>query len=143
MRFLLDTNVFRELGKTEPDANVATWLDAVDDADLAISVLTVREVRKGIVKLRANKPAVAEAIDRRTAEIFAVFGERILPVSREIADHWGELLGQSEKHIDDTGLAATAHVHGLVLVTRNVKHVAGRGIAALDPFKTSPRIVRP
>lgn len=91
MRFLLDTNVFRELGKTEPNVNVAAWLDDVDDADLVISVLTVREVRKGIVKLRAKKPAAAEAIDRRTAEIFVAFGERIIPVSREIAD----LLGRS------------------------------------------------
>jgi predicted nucleic acid-binding protein len=50
MRFLIDTNVFREIGKTEPDTNVAAWLDTVDDADLAISALTAREARKGISK---------------------------------------------------------------------------------------------
>lgn len=143
MRFLLDTNVFREIGKTEPHANVATWLDNVDDADLAISVLTVREVRKGIVRLRATKPRVADAIDTRVAEVLAAFDERVLPISREIADLWGELLGQTEKNIDDTGLAATARVHGLVLVTRNIKHVTGRGVATLDTFRTSPRITRP
>ena len=113
MRFLLDTNVFREIGKTSPHPNVATWLDKVDDSDLAISVLTVREVRKGIVRLKAAKPNVADAIEDRVTEIFAAFGERILPVTREIADLWGELLGQSEKNIDDTGLAATARVRSL------------------------------
>jgi predicted nucleic acid-binding protein len=143
MRFLLDTNVFREIGKTSPHANVATWLDKVDDSDLAISVLTVREVRKGIVRLKAAKPNVADATEDRVTEIFAAFGERILPVTREIADLWGELLGQNEKNIDDTGLAATARVRSLVLVTRNTRHIAGRGVATLDPFKTSPRITRP
>ena len=143
MRFLLDTNVFREIGKTSPHANVATWLDKVDDSDLAISVLTVREVRKGIVRLKAAKPSVANSVEDRVTEVFAAFSERILPVTREIADLWGELLGQSEKNIDDTGLAATARVHSLVLVTRNIRHVAGRGVATLDPFKTSPRITRP
>jgi predicted nucleic acid-binding protein len=142
MRFLLDTNVFREIGKSNPNANVAAWLDTVDDADLAISVLTVREVRKGIVRLRARKPQVADQIDNRVTEILDAFGERILPVTREIADVWGELLGQSEKNIDDTGLAATARGHGLVLVTRNVRHVANRGVATLDPFRTRPRTSR-
>jgi len=143
MRFLLDKNVFREIGKAAPHANVAAWLRKIDDADPAISVLTVREVRKGIVRLRAAKPNVADEIDKRVIEIFAAFGERVLPVTREIADLCGELLGQSERNVDDTGLAATARIHGLVLVTRNTRHVAGRGAATLDPFKTSPRITRP
>jgi hypothetical protein len=45
------------------------------------------------------------------------------------------LLGQSDKHMDDTGLAATAHVYGLVLVTRNVSDILGRGVDVVDPFK--------
>jgi predicted nucleic acid-binding protein len=143
MRFLLDTNVFREIGKTTPHANVAAWLARTDDADLAISVLTVREVRKGIVRLSAAKPNVAAAIEKRVTEILAAFGERILPITSEIADLWGELLGRSEKNVDDTGLAATARRHGLVLVTRNTRHVGGRGAMTLDPFKTSPKIGRP
>jgi predicted nucleic acid-binding protein len=143
MRFLLDTNVFREIGRVTPHANVAAWLAKVDDGDLAISVLTVREVRKGIVRLRATKPNVANDIERRMMENLSFFGDPVLPVTREIADLWGELLGWSEKNIDDTGLAATATVHGLVLVTRNTRHIAGRGAATLDPFKTSPKIGRP
>ena len=143
MRFLLDTNVFREIGRAAPHANVAAWLAKVDDGDLAISVLTVREVRKGIVRLRATKPNVADDIERRVMANLSLFGDRILPVTREIADLWGELLGRSEKNLDDTGLAATARVHGLVLVTRNIRHVAGRGASTLDPFKTSPKISGP
>lgn len=143
MKFLLDTNVFREIGKTTPDANVSAWLDTVDDADLAISALTVREVRKGIVKLAARKPDPAAQIEARVREVFEAFGDRILPVTSEIAALWGDLLGQSEKHIDDTGLVATARIHGLTLATRNLKHVRGRGAAMLDPFERSPRIIKP
>ena len=54
MKFLLDTNVFREIGKTKPHANVAVWLEGVDDIELAISALSVREVRKGIDRLRLS-----------------------------------------------------------------------------------------
>jgi predicted nucleic acid-binding protein len=67
MKFLLDTNVFREIGKTKPDANVASWLTGVDDADLAISALTVKEVRKGIVRLAVEKPDIARQIEARVA----------------------------------------------------------------------------
>jgi toxin FitB len=142
MKFLLDTNVFREIGKTEPDANVAAWLDTVDDADLAISALTVREVHKGIAKLGAKKPDVAAQIEERIREAFDAFGERVLPVTHEIAELWGDLLGQSDKHIDDTGLVATARVHGLTLVTRNLRDVSGRGATVLDPFRRTRKIIK-
>ena len=89
-------NVFREIGRTDPDANVAGWLHGINDAELAISALTVREVRKGIVKLRARKPSIADEINARIAEAFAAFGKRVLPVTREIADLWGALLGQAK-----------------------------------------------
>ena len=94
MKFLLDTNVFCEIGSAQPNGNVASWLGVIDDSDLAISVLTVREVQKGIVKLRAKKPEVADGLDRRTKEAITAFGERVLPITPEIAFLWGELLAQ-------------------------------------------------
>lgn len=143
MRFLLDTNVFREIGKTEPHPHVAAWLGTVQDVDLTVSALTVRELRKGVERLRGRKPAVAAAIEARVTDILDSFGDRVLPVTREIADLWGQRLAESEKHLDDTGLAATAQAHGLILVTRNLKHVTGRGAALLDPYAAKPKIQRP
>ena len=143
MKFLLDTNVFREIGKTSPHEHVSAWLAQVDDTDLAISALTVREVTKGVEKLRVRKPDVAAAIEARVQASFDAFGDRILPIDRDTSELWGALLGASEKHIDDTGLAATAHVHHLVLVTRNLADVAGRGVTTLDPFNSSPTVERP
>lgn len=135
MKFLLDTNVLRELGKTSPHKNVAGWLKTVDDADLAISALTVREIAKGVAKLRKTKPETAAALDAAVTEIFDAFEGRILPIDRPVAAAWGEALADSEKHVDDAGLAATARVHGLIVVTRNVKDFNGRGVTLLDPFK--------
>jgi toxin FitB len=73
MKYLLDTNVFREIGKTAPHEHVDTWLSAVDDVDLAISALTVREVSKGIAKLRSSDPSAASAIAQRVAKTFDAF----------------------------------------------------------------------
>jgi len=139
MKYLLDTNVLRELGKTSPHENVAAWLKSVDDADLAISALTVREIAKGVVKLRKTKPDTAAALAATVAAIFDAFDGRILPIDRAVASIWGEALGESEKHVDDAGLAATARVHGLIVVTRNVKDFDGRGVKVIDPFKSATR----
>lgn len=139
MKYLLDTNVLRELGKTSPHKNVAAWLKSVDDADLAISALTVREIAKGVVKLRKTKPDTAAALAATVAAIFDAFDGRILPIDRAVASVWGEALGESEKHVDDAGLAATARVHGLIVVTRNVKDFDGRGVKVIDPFKSATR----
>lgn len=143
MKFLLDTNVFREVGKQQSHAHVGAWLDTVDDADLAISALTVREVTKGVIRLRATKPQVAAALEARVATIFAAFSGRILPVDSAVAAAWGQMLAERERHIDDTALAATARVHELVLVTRNVRHVRGRGVVLLDPYKQPPETIEP
>lgn len=137
MKYLLDTNVLRELGKTAPHKNVAAWLKGVDDADLAISALTVREVAKGVAKLGKTKPEMAAGLDAAVRAIFDAFEGRILPIDRAVASVWGEALGESEKHVDDAGLAATARVHGLTLVTRNIKDFDGRGVKVVDPFKAA------
>jgi predicted nucleic acid-binding protein len=65
MKYLLDTNVLRELGRTSPHKNVAAWLKSVDDADLTISALTVREIAKGVAKLRKTKPETAAMLATR------------------------------------------------------------------------------
>ena len=139
MKYLLDTNVLRELGKTSPHKNVAAWLKSVDDTDLAISAVTVREIAKGVAKLRKTKPETATTLNATITAIFDAFDERILSIDRAVASAWGEALGESDKHVDDAGLAATVRVHGLIVVTRNVKDFDGRGVKVVDPFKAAHR----
>ena len=135
--------MLKEFGKQNPHQNVEAWLDTVDDLDLAMSVISVREVWKGIEKKRSPDPQQAGKLETAAKEIFAAFQGRILPVDEKVATVWGRLLSESEKHVDDTGLVATAQVHGIVLVTRNVSDVLGRGVAILDPFKAPPNLIKP
>ncbi|MBB6305565.1 MULTISPECIES: type II toxin-antitoxin system VapC family toxin [Rhizobium] len=139
MKYLLDTNVLKEIGRPVPHENVAAWLDTVDDTDLAISVISVREISKGIGKKRKTDDAVANEIAKAADAIFAAYDGRILPVDEAVARRWGQMLGHSDKNIDDTGLAATALVNGLVIVTRNVADFQERGVTIMDPFKKATK----
>lgn len=135
MKYLLDTNVLREVGRSKPHQNVSAWLASVDDADLAISALTVREISKGIAKLERTNADAALALSQTVARIFDAFEGRILPIDRPVATTWGKMLADREKHSDDAAIAATARVHNLVVVTRNIRDFDGRGVAAVDPFR--------
>ncbi|AYG70599.1 type II toxin-antitoxin system VapC family toxin [Rhizobium sp. CCGE531] len=139
MKYLLDTNVLKEIGRPVPHENVAAWLDTVDDTDLAISVTSVREISKGIEKTRKTDDAVANEIAKAADAIFAAYDVRILPVDEAVARRWGQMLGHSDKNIDDKGLAATALANGLVIVTRNVADFQERGVTIMDPFKKATK----
>jgi predicted nucleic acid-binding protein len=132
--------VVKEISRSKPHQNVEAWLATVDDTDLAISAINVCEIWKGIEKKRARDPDLADGLEAGAKAVFSAYQGRILPVDEAVATRWGRLLGQSEKNVNDTGLAATAYVHGLVLVTRNVSDVLGRGVDILDPFKRPAQI---
>ena len=142
MRYLLDTNVFREVQRGPTGhPNVRAWLASVDDADLRLSVMTVTEVRRGIVRLAKRKGEAARALAERFDELLAAYAGRVVAVDRAVADEWGRLQGEKDKHRDDLAFVATARVHNLVLATRNVEDVRGRGVRVLDPFKKPPVVV--
>ena len=140
MSFLLDTNVLSELRKgPRCDRNVARWLSAVDDDDLHTSVVVLGELARGIERVRSRDPVFAGQLEqwlRRTVEAMA---ERILPIDRAVALRWGRITAPRTVPPIDGLLAATAMVHGLVLVTRNVRDVADLGVSHLNPFEPSPR----
>ena len=138
--YLLDTNVLRETG-SRGHFNVRAWLRSVPDTVLFISALTVLEARRGWEVRRQQDPALAEAQLAGLAALEDAYAGRIVPVDRDVAAEWARLLGEHDRNRDDTGLAATARVRGLVLVTRNVRHFRGRGVRVLDPFHAAPVIV--
>ena len=143
MRFLLDTNVISHIGKPGADRNLRQWLKSVDEEQIRISVITVRELRYGSEKARVERHAAALPIDARVSAILGAYAGRILPIDAEIAVAWAGMLARSNKHVDDTGLAATAAVHGLVVVTRNTDHLRGRGVPLLDPFRSPAALIGP
>ena len=137
MSFLLDTNVISELRKG-PRCNlgVSSWFEEVASEDLYLSVLTQGELRKGIEDLRRRDASAAKALEAWLLEIENTYSERILPVDQAVAEQWGRFSVPDPLPVLDGLLAATAHVHGLTLVTRNLKDVERTGVGCLNPFRS-------
>ena len=136
MSFLLDTNVVSELRKgSRAHARVRHWFADVADEDLRISVLVLGELRQGVERLRGRDRTSAERLDLWLARLSADHEGRILPVDQRVAEIWGRLNAPDPLPTVDGLLAATALVHDLTLVTRDVRDVARTGARLLNPFQ--------
>ena len=136
MNYLIDTNIISEVRKGERcDPNVAAWFDSIDDNELYLSVLVLGEIRRGVERARASDPTRARALDRWLAAVNESFAGRILAIDQAVADEWGNISAKRSAPVIDALLAATAKAHGMTLVTRNVRDVAGLGADVLDPFE--------
>lgn len=134
MSFLLDTNVVSEIRKEVPNAGVAAWFASVSASELFLSVLVVGEIRQGVDRLARRDPVQAETFERWLAQLVDAYGDRVVPVTAEVAQAWGRLNVPDPLPVVDGLLAATALVHGWTLVTRNVGDVASSGARLLNPF---------
>ena len=135
MTYLLDTNVLSELPKgPRCNAHVATWFSGVADEALCPSVLVVGEIRGGIEAVRRRDPRRAGTLERWLVRLARDPADRILPIDRAVAEEWGRLGAVRTVSVVDLLLAATARVHGLTLVTRNVRDVEWTGVPCLNPF---------
>ena len=133
--YLLDTNVISEIRKgARCDANVSAWFSGVTDAGIFLSVLTLGELRRGAERVRDRDPQQCAILERWIQVISRRYDPNILPVSEVIADAWGQMHYIRNVPVIDGLLAATARVHSLTLVTRNIQHVQGLGASLLDPF---------
>jgi hypothetical protein len=136
---LLDTNVLSELRKgSRASSRVRAWFEGVDSDEIHLSVLVVGELRRGIERIRARDARQAAALERWLSTVVSSHADRILPVDNRVAEQWGRLTATRPGSVIDTLMAATALVHGLVLVTRNVKDVAWTGVSYLNPFEPAP-----
>ena len=135
MSYLVDTNVLSEARKSRRcDLGVASWFAAVPATEIYVSALTAGEIRKGVEARRRRDELAARALERWLEELMTTYADRILPVDEEVADRWGRLNVPDPLPPIDGLLAATASVHGLTLVTRNVRHVERTGVELLNPF---------
>jgi predicted nucleic acid-binding protein len=138
LSYLLDTNVVSELRRRRPSAEVVQWYAATPDDELFLSVLVLGEVRRGIERLRVRDPEQAGALEIWLYGLYDAFATRILPIDADIAEAWGRMSAGSPVPAEDALMAATARVRGMVLVTRNVAHVARTGVAVLNPWEPAP-----
>lgn len=138
MRYLLDTMVVSEPARPAPHPGVVAWLAAQADPDLALSVITVGELARGVARMTGGKRKEALAAWLST-ELPAQFEGRIVPIDTSVALAWGALTAEGDRqgrplHAVDGLILATAKAHGLTLVTRNVGDFERRGVMVENPY---------
>ncbi len=131
--YLLDTNVVSELRKQRPHGGVVAWLDSMDDAQLYLSAVTVGEIQAGIELTREQDPEKANEIEAWLELLAGVYN--VLPMDAATFRAWARLMHRkSDTLYEDAMIAATAQVHGLTVVTRNVADFQALGFEVFNPF---------
>lgn len=139
MSFLLDTDVITEWVQPQPSPLVVAWLKEVPEERVFLSVASLAEIRRGVELMSAGKrrDRLAAWLSR---DLPARFEGRILDIDSRVAEAWAAVMARGRKAGSDIGawdawFAATAEVHRLTLVTRNVKIFEKLGAALLNPWK--------
>jgi predicted nucleic acid-binding protein len=131
--YLLDTNIVSEMRKLRPHGGVTAWLRDVDDRQLYISAVTLGELQAGVELTReqdAEKALEIEAFIDRIADTL-----NLLPMTREAFRVWAKLMHRKSDALTiDAMIAATAWVHELKVVTRNVKDFRSFGVEIINPY---------
>lgn len=131
--YLLDTNVVSELRKPKPHGAVVQWLQGIADADLHISAVTIGEIQAGIELTREQDGPKADEIEQWLALVAGAFN--VVPMDAEAFRTWARFMHRaSDTLYEDAMIAATAAVHQLTVVTRNVADFKHFGVALLNPF---------
>lgn len=139
--YLLDTNVVSELRKIrlgKADSHVALWADSVDAADLYLSAITVQELEIGVLLAERRDPSQG-AVFRAwmNSHVLPAFNGRILAVDTTVAQCSAGLHVPDPRPFRDGLIAATALVHGMTVVTRNVADFETTGVGILNPWSYS------
>ena len=129
MSWLLDTCVLSEYAKKTPAPQVIAWLDEQDETSLFISVISLGEIEKGILKLRATDPRRSQKLTAWLGKVEQRFAGRILPLDAAALHVWAQIAAHAELAgqplpVMDGLIMATAQCHGLTVVTRNVQDFA-------------------
>ena len=132
--YLIDTNVVSELRKPKPHGAVLAWFEARSDEQLHLSAVTIGEIQVGIELTREQDEAKALEIQAWLELVAASYN--VLPMDAPAFRAWAKLMHRkSDTVYEDAMIAATAKVHGLTVVTRNVADFKTFGVPLLNPFK--------
>lgn len=139
MNYLLDTNVISEIREPrtrQPNSKVLDWSKGVSLASLYLSVVTVMELERGVLQLERRDPRQAAVLRSwLSGHVLVAFAGRILPVDIEVAQRAASLHLPTRIAELDAFIAATALVHHMTVVTRNVSHFAPTGVSTLNPWQ--------
>jgi toxin FitB len=135
---LLDTNVLLELRKIRTgraQQPVIAWEAGVDASELYISVATIQEIEFGILKVEKTDPVHASVLRTWFSIVLSTFRDRILIVDTAIAQRCAYLQTLRSRDFLDTVIAATAYVHNIPVVTRNVSDFADTDVRIINPWE--------
>ncbi len=129
MSWLVDTCVLSEYAKKSPAQEVIAWLDEQDETSLFISVISLGEIEKGILKLRSSDPRRSQKLTAWLSKVEQRFSGRILPLDATALHVWAQIAAHAESlgqplPVMDSLIMSTAQCHGLTVVTRNVQDFA-------------------
>ena len=136
--YLLDTNVISELRKIrsgKADHRVAAWADSVDTSDLYLSVITIQELETGVLLVERRDPAQGPMLRAwLNGHVLPAFSGRILLVDIAVSQRSARLHVPDPRPVRDALIAATALVHGMTVVTRDVRDFESTGVAVVNPW---------
>ena len=132
--FLLDTNVISEMRRRRPNRAVVDWMNETADGDLYVSAVTIGELQAGVEITRDQDPEKANEISSWIDRIAETFN--VLAMDARTFRRWARMMHhRSNTLIEDAMIAATADVHQLIVVTRNVRDFKPFGVKTLNPFR--------
>jgi toxin FitB len=137
--FLIDTVTLSELRRRQRDPMVVAWFERQRTTDLFLSVISVAEIERAIVRQRPIDPGFADALAVWLDRVLILYGERVVPFDLPAARRWGALSATLGNDSADLMIAATALENGLTVVTRNISDFEPTGVAVLDPFSRRPK----
>jgi predicted nucleic acid-binding protein len=132
--YLLDTNVVSELRKPKPHGAVLAWFKALEDTQIHLSAVSVGEIQAGIELTREQDASKALEIEAWLEMVAASYN--VLPMDAPAFRTWAQMMHRkSDTVYEDAMIAATAKIHGLTVVTRNVADFKAFDVPLLNPFK--------
>lgn len=137
MAFLFDTNLVSELRKkSRCDPNVAAWQLGVSHQEAFISVISMMEIRHGILMARRKNAAFAQFLEEwYEVKVKTAFDGYVLPIDLAISERCGTLMRVRGRSLADAFIAATAYVNDLTLAARNVADFADSGVKLVNPWE--------
>lgn len=132
--YLLDTNIISELRKPRPHGGVLAWIQPIPDEQLFLSAVTIGEIQAGIELTRQQDSAKAEALESWLDQLAQNY--HVLAMDAPTFRQWAKLMHRESDTVnEDAMIAATAQIHGLTVVTRNLKDFARFEVKVFNPFE--------
>ena len=138
--YLLDTNVVSELrkaGSGKADQNVITWANSVSASKMFLSAISIMELETGVLLVERRDPKQGKVLRTWLNDhVLVAFADRIISIDSAVAQRCARLHVPNPKSERDALIAATAIVHDMTVVTRNIEDFKDSQVKMINPWLT-------